>query len=63
MVAPTAVRPKLGVTLSHIRCMNSPPSPPDGPPSRFRSTLVRVLIVQAVALTLLGLLQLVYNVS
>ncbi len=33
------------------------------PPSRFRTTLIRVLIVQAVALTLLGLLQLVYNVG
>lgn len=30
--------------------------------SRFRTTLVRVLIVQAVAVALLGLLQLVYNV-
>jgi hypothetical protein len=29
--------------------------------SRFRSTLIRVLVVQAVALTLLGLLQLAYN--
>jgi hypothetical protein len=29
--------------------------------SRFRATLIRVLVVQAVALTLLGLLQLVYN--
>jgi hypothetical protein len=33
------------------------------PTSRFRTTLIRVLIVQAVALTLLGLLQLVYNVG
>ena len=33
------------------------------PPSRFRTTLIRVLIVQAVALTLLGLLQFVYNVG
>ena len=33
------------------------------PSSRFRATLVRVLIVQAVALALLGLIQLVYNVS
>jgi hypothetical protein len=30
-------------------------------PSRFRSTLVRVLVVQAVALALLGLLQAVFN--
>ena len=29
---------------------------------RFRATLIRVLIVQAVALTLLGLLQAIYNV-
>jgi hypothetical protein len=31
-------------------------------PSKFRVTLIRVLIVQAVALALLGLLQAVYNV-
>jgi hypothetical protein len=31
--------------------------------SKFRTTLVRVVIVQAVALALLGLLQAVYNVS
>ena len=30
--------------------------------SRFRATLFRVLIVQAVALALLGLIQLLYNV-
>jgi len=36
---------------------------PAKPPPPFRTTLVRVLIVQAVALTLLGLLQVVYNVS
>lgn len=29
--------------------------------ARFRTTLIRVLIVQAVALTLLGLLQFMYN--
>lgn len=40
---------------------NSIPTP-DRPPSRFRATLIRVLVVQAVALALLGLLQLVYNV-
>lgn len=34
----------------------------DKPPSRFRTTLVRVLVVQAVALAILGLIQLVYNV-
>ncbi len=39
---------------------------PDGPasgadPSRFRATLLRVLIVQAVALALLGLIQVLYN--
>jgi hypothetical protein len=33
------------------------------PPPPFRTTLIRVLVVQAVALTLLGLLQLVYNVG
>lgn len=32
------------------------------PPSRFRQTLVRVLIVQVVALAVLGVIQLVYNV-
>ena len=42
--------------------MTSDPSaaPPDR--SRFRATLLRVLIVQAVALALLGLIQVVYNV-
>ena len=35
--------------------------PPDAR-SRFRTTLIRVLVVQAVAVVLLGLLQLVYNV-
>jgi hypothetical protein len=42
------------------------PAPDSGPPqphrSRFRTTLVRVVIVQAVALALLWLLQVVYNV-
>ena len=36
------------------------------PPTRrptFRTTLLRVIVVQAVALTLLGLLQAVYNVG
>jgi hypothetical protein len=37
-------------------------SSPDPTGSRFRSTLIRVLIVQAIALALLGLMQLVYNV-
>jgi len=37
-------------------------SSPDQNRTPFRTTLIRVLIVQAVALTLLGLLQLVYNV-
>ena len=38
---------------------------PERPPKRprLRATLGRVLVVQAVALALLGLLQLVYNVS
>ena len=35
---------------------------PDQTRSRFRTTLIRVLIVQAVAVALLGILQLVYNV-
>ncbi len=36
------------------------PTPVRGP-SRFRATLLRVLIVQAVALALLGLIQVLYN--
>jgi hypothetical protein len=36
---------------------------PGRPRPRFRATLTRVLIVQAVALALLGLLQIVYNVN
>jgi hypothetical protein len=41
----------------------SPASPPTAPAtsSRFRSTLVRVLIVQVVALAALGFVQLLYN--
>jgi hypothetical protein len=35
---------------------------PDQGGSRFRTTLIRVLIVQAVAVALLGLLQFVYGV-
>ena len=31
--------------------------------AKFRATLVRVLIVQAVAIAVLGLVQAVYNVS
>ena len=31
--------------------------------ARFRATLVRVLIVQAVAIAILGLIQAVYDVS
>jgi hypothetical protein len=38
-----------------------PPRDPSTPPP-FRSTLVRVLIVQAVALVVLGLIQILYNV-
>jgi len=33
------------------------------PRSRFRTTLVRVLVVQAVALAILGLIQAIYNVG
>ena len=36
------------------------PTPVPGP-SRFRVTLLRVLIVQAVALAALGLIQVLYN--
>jgi hypothetical protein len=35
---------------------------PESSGSRFRTTLVRVLAVQVVALTLLGLIQALYNV-
>jgi hypothetical protein len=35
------------------------PSPPPPPP--FRTTLVRVLVVQAIALATLGLIQLLYD--
>ena len=36
---------------------------PDPGGSSFRTTLIRVLVVQVVALALLGLLQVLYNVS
>jgi hypothetical protein len=41
--------------------MPAPDSQRDSGRSRFRATLVRVLIVQAVALALLGLIQVVYG--
>jgi hypothetical protein len=34
---------------------------PEPGEARFRATLVRVLVVQAIALALLGLIQVVYN--
>ena len=37
--------------------------PPQAARSKFRATLVRVLVVQAVALAVLGLIQAVYNLS
>ncbi|MEM7414062.1 MAG: hypothetical protein AAF389_01115 [Gemmatimonadota bacterium] len=40
----------------------SPPDHAHDAESRFRRTLVRVLIVQVVALTLLGAIQALYNV-
>jgi hypothetical protein len=43
--------------------MNPDLPPREAPRSTFRTTLVRVLVVQAVALALLGLIQAVYNVS
>lgn len=43
--------------------MTLPDPSPGATRSKFRSTLVRVLIVQAVALVLLGLLQILYNRS
>ena len=39
------------------------PVPPPNSRSKFRATLVRVLVVQAVALALLGLIQAVYSVG
>jgi len=36
-------------------------TPPAQTPSRFRATLVRVLIVQAVSVAALGLIQFIYN--
>jgi len=38
-------------------------APSTTPRPTFRGTLVRVLVVQAVALALLGLIQAVYNVG
>ena len=59
----------LALNLGELAAASNPTHamPPSGPEpdqasSRFRATLIRVLIVQAVALALLGLLQLVYNV-
>ena len=43
--------------------MSQPASPRERARVKFRATLVRVLIVQAVAIALLGLIQAVYNVS
>lgn len=37
-------------------------SSPDHTGPRFRTTLIRVLIVQAVTVALLGLMQLIYNI-
>ncbi len=38
------------------------PSDPHDHQSRFRKTLIQVLMVQVVALTLLGLIQIAYHV-
>ncbi|HUF76495.1 MAG TPA: hypothetical protein VMM35_09465 [Longimicrobiales bacterium] len=43
--------------------MNRDALPREPHRSRFRTVLVRVLIVQVVALAILGLIQAVYNVS
>jgi len=45
---------EVGASSNHTVAMTSKES-------RFRTTLIRVLVVQAVTLVLLGLLQLVYN--
>jgi hypothetical protein len=41
--------------------MNESEVAPDAAPSRFQRTLIQVLVVQVVALTLLGLLQVFYT--
>jgi hypothetical protein len=41
--------------------MNAPEPRPGAARARFRRTLVHVLIVQAVTLTLLGILQIAYG--
>lgn len=46
---------------SALSRMNESKATPDPVPSRFQRTLVQVLIVQGVALTLLGLLQAFYT--
>jgi hypothetical protein len=38
-------------------------APPEPTPSRFRTTLVRVLVVQAAALAILGLIQAIFDVN
>ena len=43
------------------RAVSEPPASPEGARDRFRRTLVRVLVVQAVTLALLGLLQIIYT--
>jgi hypothetical protein len=42
--------------------MTPDPHAPEPGASRFQATLVRVLMVQAVALALLGVIQFIYNV-
>ena len=45
-----------------MRAMSHEDSAPESNGSKFRTTLIRVLIVQAVALALLWLLQTRYNI-
>jgi len=52
----------LGPEVRKLGVASNPKGPMTSNDPRFRATLIRVLIVQAVALTLLGLLQAIYNV-
>jgi hypothetical protein len=62
MVARAPNLGELGAAFNHSERMPSNRPHESRAGSRFRTTLIRVLVVQAVALALLGLLQLVYNV-
>ena len=63
--APASTRGSLPCSPASIRSalsrMNESEAAPDAAPSRFQRTLIQVLVVQVVALTLLGLLQVFYT--